>query len=38
VLLAEAASAEGSGPVSPAAAEDEPQPGEAASPDEGVTP
>jgi len=39
VLLAEAASAEGSGPASPApGAADEPQPGEAASPDDGVTP
>jgi proteasome alpha subunit len=36
VLLAEAAADEGTGTVSPAA--DEPQPGEAASPDEGVTP
>jgi proteasome alpha subunit len=36
VLLAEAAADEGTGPVSPEA--DEPQPGEAASPDEGVTP
>ena len=38
VLLAEAAGGEGSGPASPAAGADEPQPGEAASPDEGVTP
>ena len=36
VLLAEAAADEGTGTVSPAA--DEPQPGEGASPDEGVTP
>jgi hypothetical protein len=39
VLLAEAASGEGSGPGSPApGAGEEPQPGEAASPDDGVTP
>jgi proteasome alpha subunit len=36
VLLAEAAADEGTGTVAPEA--DEPQPGEAASPDEGVTP
>ncbi len=36
VLLAEAAGGEAAGTVSPAA--DEPQPGEAASPDDGVTP
>ena len=38
LLLAEAAGGEGAGPASPAPGPDEPQPGEAASPDEGVTP
>ena len=38
LLLTEAAGGEGAGPASPAPGADEPQPGEAASPDDGVTP
>ena len=38
LLLAEAAAGEAAPSVTPAAAGDEPQPGEASSPDEGVTP